>query len=100
MNLHELASFVEQKFTYPVTTDHVIAQAGHVAVDAPNHEDSETIESILARLGSETYVSGDELFTTIIGSVTDDYIGRKFYDDRGGDPAESWSVVNEKNRSF
>ncbi|KAB1190478.1 hypothetical protein GJR96_16010 [Haloferax sp. MBLA0076] len=31
--------------------------------------------------------SADELFTTIIGNVSDEYIGRKYYDDRGTNPS-------------
>ncbi|WP_396611874.1 hypothetical protein ACH9L7_00890 [Haloferax sp. S1W] len=100
MNLGELFPYLQREFVYPVSTDHVLEQAGELEIDAPDHEDSETIESILTRLGSETYRSPNELYTTIIGSVTDDYIGRKFYDDRGADPAETWAAAGDEDRSF
>ncbi|ELK47037.1 hypothetical protein D320_20409, partial [Haloferax sp. BAB-2207] len=53
-----------------------------------------------APLGTETYESAADLYNTILGSVSDDYIGRKFYDDRGADPADSWSILPDQARSF
>ncbi|KAB1198427.1 MULTISPECIES: hypothetical protein [Haloferax] len=100
MKFRELSAFLESEFAYPVSTDDVVEQAGTVPVDAPDDDDSETIETILSRVAAGTYESADDLYNTIIGNVSDDYIGRKFYDDRGGDPAESWTMAPGRARSF
>ncbi|WP_411964219.1 hypothetical protein [Haloferax sp. YSMS24] len=100
MKFRELSPFFESEFDYPVTSDLVVEKAGDVPIEAPDEDNSETIETILSRLGPETYASPGELYTTIIGNVSDDYIGRKFYDDRGGDPAESWTLAPGRARSF
>ena len=39
-------------------------------------------------LGSHSFDSADALYKTIYGNVSDEFIGRKYYDDRGGNPAE------------
>ena len=100
MKFRELPSFLESEFVYPTSTDSVVDQAGEVVVDAPDEDNSETIGDILSRVDAETYGSAHELYTTILGNVSDDYIGRKFYDDRGSDPAESWTMRPDQARSF
>ena len=100
MKFRELSPFLESSFDYPVGSDLVVEKAGDVPVEAPDDDNSETIETILSRLGPETYESANELYTTIIGNVSDDYIGRKFYDDRGSDPADSWTEATDRARSF
>ncbi|MCO8265351.1 hypothetical protein ACOZ4B_07220 [Haloferax prahovense] len=100
MDIRDLQSHLETSFEYPVTTERVLDRAGDIEVTAPNVDDAETVETILAPLGTETYESAADLYNTILGSVSDDYIGRKFYDDRGADPADSWSILPEQARSF
>lgn len=88
MQLSSLQSYLAQEFTYPVGRDAVLAKVGSIEIDAPNSTDSQTIHTILAPLGPETFESSDVLFETIYGSVNDEYIGRKYYDDRGGNQLE------------
>ncbi|AKU08438.1 MULTISPECIES: DUF5789 family protein [Haloferax] len=100
MDIRDLQSHLETAFEYPVATDRVLERVGDIEVTAPNVDDAETVEAILDPLGAETYESAADLYNTILGSVSDDYIGRKFYDDRGADPADSWSILPEQARSF
>ena len=83
---HALAS-LEDELTFPIDQDSVIRQVGAVEIEAPDTQETETVSTIIGPVGQETYASADELFTTIIGNVSDEYIGRKFYDDRGGNPS-------------
>ncbi|KTG28358.1 DUF5789 family protein [Haloferax profundi] len=100
MEFQELSAFLDDELAYPVDIDGVVERIGDVEVDAPDVENSETIETILTPLGTATFDSANDLYTTIIGNVSDDYIGRKFYDDRGGDPAESWTTLPDRAQSF
>ncbi|AFK20110.1 hypothetical protein E6P09_14670 [Haloferax mediterranei ATCC 33500] len=87
MEIRELPALLESELTYPVDTGHVVDQIGNVELDTPATDTSETIGVILAPLGATTFDSPNELYNTILGNVSDDFIGRKFYDDRGANPA-------------
>ena len=83
MRVEEVSRLIEEELTYPIDRKAVVEQIGAVEVAAPDQEDTETIATILGSLGPETYDSADELYKTIIGNVSDEHIGRKYYDDRG-----------------
>ncbi|KAB1187753.1 MULTISPECIES: hypothetical protein [Haloferax] len=100
MESHALSAFLADELTYPIDVEGVVEHVGDVEVDAPDADNSETIATILTPLGTATFESADDLYTTIIGNLSDDYIGRKFYDDRGADPAESWRILPDQAVSF
>lgn len=101
MNIRDLSDFLEGELTYPIDQASVIDQIGTIEIDAPNIDDTELISEIIDRVGEETYDSPAELFETIIGNLNDDYIGRKFYDDRGGNPLETEAEsVDHTDTSF
>ncbi|WP_114578835.1 hypothetical protein [Saliphagus sp. LR7] len=83
MQIEDLPEHFDEQLTYPADRATVIEQLGEVEVEAPDQGDSETVSTILRPLTDETYDSPDELYTTIIGNLNEEYIGRKFYDDRG-----------------
>lgn len=85
--LSELFGYLEHSVKYPIELDAVIEEHGHVIIEAPDASDSETIESIIGPLNRDSFESPEDLFNTIYGNVSDDFIGRKFYDDRGDNPA-------------
>lgn len=102
MKIQELPEWVETEFAYPITRESFIEQAGDTEIYAPDKEDSETLSAILERSGEETYQSPDHLLTAIRGNVSDEYIGRKYYDDRSGDRSgpESDTRQETTDRSF
>ncbi|WP_435119949.1 hypothetical protein [Halolamina sp. C58] len=83
MEPSQLPTFLESEFEYPVNHTTVHNQIGDVVVDAPDAADSEAINEVLAYDNDEIYETVDDLLYSIIGNLDDDYIGRKFYDDRG-----------------
>ena len=91
MNISGLPEFLEDALAYPIDQASVMEQIGAIEIEAPDDLEAETVSTIIGSVGQETYGSADELFATIIGNVSDEYIGRKFYDDRGGNPAEAAS---------
>ena len=84
MKISGLLTFLEDELTYPARQTRVIEEVGPTRIEAPDARETETIAAIIGSVGQERYESADELFATIIGNVSDEYIGRKFYDDRGG----------------
>ena len=95
MLLSDLQEFLEDELTYPIELDTVLEEIGEVEIEAPNRSDSETVHSIIGHLGDDSFGSADELHETIIGNVSDKYIGRKYYDDRGDNPIESHHHEND-----
>ena len=79
----QLHRYLEDEFEYPVDHATVLDQVGDVTVDAPDDVDSETIDETLTNDNDDVYETVDDLFDSIFGNLDDDYIGRKYYDDRG-----------------
>lgn len=86
MEIAQLRDWTEAEFTYPLTADEVVSQAGDQEIAAPEPEESETIESVINRCGETTFEEPVSLFEAIIGNLGEAYVGRKFYDDRGCNP--------------
>ncbi|MFD1598013.1 hypothetical protein [Halobellus rarus] len=101
MKISNLLASLEDELTFPIDQDSVIKQVGAAEIQAPDAQETETVSTIIGPLGQETYDSADELYTTIIGNVSEEYIGRKFYDDRGGNLSEATAgPTDEVNVSF
>lgn len=101
MKMSNVLASLEDELTFPIDQDAVIRQIGAVEVDAPDAQGTETVATIIGPVGQERYASAEELFMTIIGNVNDEYIGRKFYDDRSGNPSEAaLGPTDEADTSF
>jgi len=70
------------EFTFPVERQQVLTSLGDIEIDGPT-EDPDTVGEVLERSNIEVFDSADELFDTIIGLLSNEYVGRQFYDDRG-----------------
>jgi hypothetical protein len=86
MLLEDLLSHFERELTFPIELAAVLEQIGDLQVEGPVPEAEETIAGILEPLGPETFESPMVLYEAIYGNVNDAHIGRKYYDDRGGNP--------------
>ncbi|MGB9955675.1 MULTISPECIES: DUF5789 family protein [Haloferax] len=101
MKIRTVLESLEDEFSFPIDHGSVIEQIGDTELEAPDAQETETISTILGHVGQETYASADELYTTIIGNVSDEYIGRKYYDDRGANPsAAAVGPTDEADLSF
>ncbi len=100
MKLNELQTFLEEELTYPVDQESVLAEIGSTELEAPDADETEMVSEIIGDVGQETYKSAEELFSTIIGNVGDEYIGRKFYDDRGGNSPSDSEPKDEADMSI
>lgn len=81
MRIAELRHRLERDLDYPVDRHTVIQSLGSLEIDAPNGH-AETVEEILERSGETEFGSTDEVYLDLIGCVGDQYVGRKYYDDR------------------
>lgn len=100
MLLTDLTAYLEAEFSYPVDLRTVIDRSGDLQIEAPNAADTQGITSILEPLGVNTVDSADELYAMVYGNLNDDYIGRKYYDDRGQIPADGTEPMDTENVSF
>lgn len=101
MRLSELPVHLRREFQYPIDRASVIERMGETLVEAPDPEDSQTVEDILAPVGTESFETAFDLFIVLYGNVSEDYIGRKFYDDRGDNPMTvPGAPVDEEDVSF
>mgnify|MGYP000168040443 CR=1 FL=1 len=89
MQLNELGDFLQNQFDYPVESTTVRDRIGQETIDSEEETDGRTINSILDNHADEEFASVNELHQTLIGELPDEYIGRKFYDDRGSNPGQA-----------
>ena len=82
MRLSDARDRFVSEFTFPVERETVLKTIGDVEIDGLT-DDPETVGDVLHRTNSEAFHSADELYDTIIGSIGSEYVGRRFYDDRG-----------------
>lgn len=78
--------------SYPATKRELIEAYGDLELRLPNG--TETVESALSRLGSETYQDAEAAQLAVYGAVSDKAIGRKFYSDR--DPVAPGEMGHEQ----
>lgn len=88
MKVNALPTWIDSEFEFPLTKKTVLDRAGDIEIEAPDQANSETIATILEVGGNHTYQSREDLVTAIRGNLSDAYIGRKYYDDRGTNPME------------
>jgi len=85
IRLSETRDLFTRELAFPATCEEVIETCGDVTLRAPGGE-SETIGDVFARCESTEFHSTDELVSTLMTFVGQDYVGRTGYDDRGGNP--------------
>ena len=95
-----IRDFLEEELDFPIGAAEANEQIGDVIVEAPNAEESETIGELLAGVGADRYDSADELNEQIHAMLPDEYIGRKFYDDRSDEALEQQEQRDEQDQSF
>lgn len=101
MLLSELPAHLEREFTYPVDAETVVDRLGSVSVEAPNATDAVRLDAVLDPLGAASFDSAAGLYATIYGTLDERFVGRKYYDDRGGNPSgPAGGPRDEENVSF
>lgn len=83
MRLPETRDLFVRELDFPASHDAVLDTVGQHTLDAPNGE-SESIADVLDRVQTREFANADELYDTLLTYVSDAFIGRKYYDDRGG----------------
>jgi hypothetical protein len=85
VRLSEARDLFSRELTFPIACATVEDELGEVVLASPSGS-PETIEEVLGRCGTREFASADELFSALLRSVGEQYIGRKGYDDRGSTP--------------
>ena len=79
----EIQQLCNREFDFPVDHDTLIDVFGETELTPPTGEPT-TIETVLGNVNEQTYHSIEDIYQTILGSLDESFVGRKFYDDRGG----------------
>lgn len=82
MRPNDAYAHFETEFSYPISRDKIIEAAGDTTVDAPGGP-AESVADVLGRADIPTFHSPQDLHETFLANLSDRYVGRKFYDDRG-----------------
>lgn len=96
MRLPETRDMFARELEFPVSCAVVVEQVGDVRLEAPGGgiDGDETVGEILGRCSEQEFRSSDELYDSLVGLVSEEFVGRKHYDDRGSQPADPESEVS------
>lgn len=83
MRLPETRDLFARKLQFPTTRATVLESVGDIELNAPTGE-NRTIGEVIERSETEEFDSADSLYGTLMTFVGEEFIGRKYYDDRGG----------------
>lgn len=83
MDYSDTEQVIDESLEFPVTHTAMVEQIGTLEITSPSG-DSVTIQEVLAPVEEESYLTSDALYTAILGNLDETFIGRKYYDDRGG----------------
>ena len=75
----------ERTYSYPVDRETIIETMGDRRIESPTG-DGETVAETLERAGRAEFTSPGELRDAFLSCLPEQYIGRKYYDDRGDNP--------------
>ncbi len=88
MRHSETQKLFEDSFDFPVARETVVEEVGDMTLSTPEGSDI-PIAEILELTNDESYDTPGELQRTLIGNLEEEFIGRKFYDDRAGQPEQT-----------
>lgn len=102
IRIPRLLDWLSTEIDFPITRDDLTAEFGEVYIEAPDPGDSERLESIIERSGAAGYRSPSDLYESILCGLDEEYIGRKYYDDRGWNPVDDRdsSPIDPVDQSF
>lgn len=83
MRLPETRDLFARELEFPTTREAVLEAVGDEELHAPAGQ-NETIAEVLQRCDTQEFQTVDSLYGTLMAFVSDAFIGRKYYDDRGG----------------
>lgn len=82
MRLAEIQNRLARDIEFPADQAAVIDTIGDIDIDAPDGDD-ESVRDVIERTGERSFSNPDDVYNSILGCVSEQYIGRKYYDDRG-----------------
>ncbi|WP_129115638.1 DUF5789 family protein [Halegenticoccus tardaugens] len=85
MRLSETYRTVDRAFDFPIVAERLTEELGDRTIASPNG-DEETIGEVVDRCSVSRFYSAKDVYEVLLCHVTDAYVGRKFYDDRAGNP--------------
>jgi hypothetical protein len=83
MRLPETRDLFARKLEFPATRETILEAVGEQELHAPAGQ-NETIGEVLERSNTREFETADSLYGTLMNFVSDSFVGRKYYDDRGG----------------
>lgn len=87
MRLPETRDLFARKLDFPASRTTVLERVGGTELSPPDGE-ATTIRTVIERSEVDEFDSADDLYDTLMSLVGAQFIGRRYYDDRGGMPLE------------
>ncbi|MDZ7688811.1 MAG: hypothetical protein U5J64_08855 [Halobacteriales archaeon] len=104
MRLSEIKEYIDSEVETPVEHDTAVEKLNGGEIDCPSG-DGKCMTEALERDETRTYETSTEIYESVMCYLGDEYVGRKFYDDRSPNmldscPPESYDGEHETNVCF
>ena len=81
MKLSEIKGYIDNRIETPIDSDSAVEKLGGTEIDCPTG-DSECVTEALKMDETRTYETSTEIHNSVMCYLGENYVGRKFYDDR------------------
>ena len=95
MRASQLYPFLDARLEFPIDHSTVVRLVGAVEIEAPDEHESEAIATVLDRIDDGDFDSARGLTSTILSGLGPQYVGRRYYDDRGGQAPDAGRYRSE-----
>ncbi|WP_222844879.1 DUF5789 family protein [Haloplanus rubicundus] len=97
MRYSETHQLFDQACDFPTEHRTVVDRLGDVVLTTQSG-DSVTVEEVLELTDETDYRSADDLYTSLLANLDDEFVGVKHYDDRSGSTPGEESVRGDPDR--
>jgi hypothetical protein len=91
MRLPETRDIIVRRMEFPVSCEEAKEEIGDVVIESPSGYE-ETVSDALERCGGDSFETADELYDMMVSGLSEEFVGRKGYDDRGPNPMDDREV--------
>lgn len=88
MRLSEIKEYIDSQVETPIDHESAVEQLNGREIDCPSG-DGECVSAALEMDETKQYENSMEIYESVMCYLSEDYIGRKFYDDRSPNMLDS-----------
>ncbi len=99
MRLSEVKEYIDRQVETPIDHDTAVDKLNGRRIDCPSGK-GKRVSDALSMDETRTYETTDEIYESVMCYLGDEYIGRKFYDDRSPNMLDNCPPSDEEKDEY